>query len=60
MKNSTNEDRKALGKKNKTKGSVAERYYRDQFKREKIISNKAKMAVRLLQCHAYRVLRSIR
>ena len=32
MKNSTNEDRKALGKKNKTKGSVAERYYRDQFK----------------------------
>ena len=32
MKNSTNEDRKALGKKNKTKGSVAERYYRNQFK----------------------------
>lgn len=44
--------------KNNPKGFLL--YYRDQFKREKIISNKAKMAVRLLQCHAYRVLRSIR
>ena len=29
---SSNVDRKALGKKNKTKGSVAERYYRDEFR----------------------------
>lgn len=33
MKNSSNNvDRGALGKRNKTKGSVAERYYRDQFR----------------------------
>ena len=30
--NSSNVDRKALGKKNKNKGNVAERYYRDQFR----------------------------
>ena len=28
----SNVDRKSLGKKNKAKGSVAERYYRDQFR----------------------------
>lgn len=28
----SNVDRKSLGKKNKTKGNVAERYYRDQFR----------------------------
>lgn len=30
--NSKNVDRKALGKKNKNKGNVAERYYRDEFR----------------------------
>lgn len=33
MEDSRNVDRKALGKKNKNKGNVAERYYRDQFKK---------------------------
>lgn len=30
--NSSNVDREALGKKNKNKGNVAERYYRDEFR----------------------------
>lgn len=33
MENSRNVDRKNLGKKNKNKGNVAERYYRDQFRK---------------------------